>query len=131
MHVVDRDQFVGTRRDAKGNGWDSLRLLVRSDGMGFSVNETTIHAGAELVLHYKHHVEACYILEGHGEVTELETGRTHTLRPGTLYCPDDHKKHRVLCHETMRLIAVFLPALEGDEVHDADGSYPAPTDDAP
>lgn len=126
MQVIHRSALEGTDRDAGAEGWSSLRLLVRSDGMGFSLNETLIHEGAELQLHYKHHVEACYILEGRGEVEVLETGVIYPLEKGTLYCPDDHKKHIVRCFEQIRLIAVFLPALEGDEVHDADGSYPAP-----
>ncbi len=35
--------------------------------------------------HYQHHVEAVWIVEGAGTLTDLETGEVHPLAPGTMY----------------------------------------------
>lgn len=128
MIVYDKVDLKGGVRDAAGPGWTSLRLLVRSDGMGFSMTETQVLPGAVLTLQYKHHVEACYCISGEGTVTESESGRQHAIKPGVLYAPDAHDRHEVRCtgDAPLRLICVFSPALEGDEVHGPDGSYAAP-----
>ena len=127
MIIADRNTLLSTLRDARGPGWESLRLLVKSDGMGFSMTDTKILPGAVLKLHYKNHIEACYCLSGEAEVTETDSGVTHRIRPGVLYAPNAHDKHevRVIGDETVRLICVFSPALQGDEVHQPDGSYAA------
>lgn len=129
MIIAEKDKLQGTDRDASGPGWESLRLLVRSDGMGFSMTETKVLPGAKLVLEYKHHVEACYCVGGTGTVIEVQSGQSHAIRPGVLYAPNAHDRHEVHVPsggEPLHLICVFSPALEGDEVHGPDGSYPAP-----
>jgi L-ectoine synthase len=127
MIITDKSDLLGTKRDARGPGWESVRLLVKSDGMGFAMTQTTILPGAVLTLQYKNHIEACYCLSGEGEVTVSETGATHAIGPGILYAPNEHERHvvRVTSADPMRLICVFSPALEGDEVHQPDGSYAA------
>ncbi|MCV3270674.1 ectoine synthase [Roseobacter sinensis] len=125
MIVTRKTDLQGTVRDAEGPGWTSLRLLVKSDGMGFSMTETKVMPGAVLRLHYKHHIEACYCIGGAGEVTEVDSGAVHRIEPGVLYAPDAHDRHelRVIGAAPLHLICVFSPALQGDEVHDPDGSY--------
>lgn len=128
MIVRDKADLTGTARDAAGPGWTSLRMLVRSDGMGFSMTETEVLPGAVLHLQYKHHVEACYCIGGAGQVVELGSGAIHEIKAGVLYAPNAHDQHEVHVPEggeALRLICVFSPALEGDEVHGPDGSYPA------
>lgn len=128
MIVYDKANLQGTARDAAGPGWTSLRLLVRSDGMGFSMTETEVLPGAVLRLEYKHHVEACYCISGLGAVIEVGTGARHEIAPGILYAPNAHDAHEVHVPEggvALRLICVFSPALEGTEVHGPDGSYAA------
>ncbi|MEH6645482.1 ectoine synthase [Sulfitobacter sp.] len=132
MIVANKQELRGTARDAHGEGWESLRLLVRSDGMGFSVTETRVLPGAVLRLQYKHHIEACYCIGGAGEVIELDSGKVHPIHAGVLYAPNNHERHEVRVPsggETLHLICVFSPGLEGDEVHGPDGSYPAARDD--
>lgn len=129
MIVKDKADLIGTPRDASGPGWTSLRLLVKSDGMGFSMTETEVLPGAVLRLEYKNHIEACYCIAGQGSVIDVTTGVTHKIGPGVLYAPNAHDKHEVHVPadgETLRLICVFSPALEGTEVHGPDGSYAAP-----
>lgn len=128
MIIADKAKLTGTARDAQGAGWESLRLLVRSDGMGFSMTETRVLPGAVLRLQYNNHIEACYCIGGVGEVVELSNGVIHAIHAGVLYAPNTHEQHEVRVPEggeALHLICVFSPALEGDEVHGPDGSYPA------
>ena len=126
MIIQDKADLTGTARDASGDGWTSLRLLVRSHGMGFSMTETQVLPGAMLRLEYKNHVEACYCIGGMGMVREVASGKEHIISAGVLYAPDSHDPHEVhvpMGGDALRLICVFSPALEGDEVHGPDGSY--------
>ncbi len=125
MIVRDISEILGTDRDVSGPGWNSRRLLVRSEGMGVSMTDTVILAGAEMTLEYKNHLEACYCISGKGEIFDHATGETHAIGPGVVYVLNAHDKHRLICDpdEDMRLVCVFNPALEGTECHGPDGSY--------
>ena len=128
MIIADKTELEGTERDATGEGWTSLRLLVKSDGMGFSMTETKVLPGAVLRLEYKHHIEACYCIGGTGMVREVASGAEHIIKAGVLYAPNAHDQHEVHVPEggeALHLICVFSPALQGDEVHGPDGSYAA------
>ena len=125
MIIRSLDEVAGTDRDVAGEGWRSRRLLVRRDGLGFSLHDTTVAAGADLELEYRHHLEACYCLEGEAELTDLATGAAHAIRPGIVYALDQHDHHRLRVSRDLRLVCVFNPALSGDETHDATGSFPA------
>ena len=122
MIVRTLDGITDTERDVRGDGWRAKRLLVRDDGIGFSLSETTVDGGAEMHLWYKHHDEACFVIEGNAEITERDTGTVHTLGPGSAYAPQ-HDRHTIRVIEPLRLVCVFNPALTGQETHDADGSY--------
>jgi L-ectoine synthase len=108
--------------DVRGDGWRARRHFVRSDGLGFSMSETTVEAGREMQLWYKHHQEACFVIEGSAELTERDTGTLHRIGPGDAYAPGNDR-HTVRVLESLRLVCVFNPALTGHETHDADGSY--------
>ena len=128
MIIADKTELEGTERDAAGAGWTSLRLLVKSDGMGVSMTETKVLPGAVLRLEYKHHIEACYCIGGTGMVREVASGAEHIIKAGVLYAPNAHDQHEVHVPEggeALHLICVFSPALQGDEVHGPDGSYAA------
>jgi len=116
----------GTERDVAGDGWRSRRLLIREDGMGFSLGDTTVAAGQEMRLEYRHHLEACYCLEGEAEIEELDTGRRHVIRPGTVYAMEQHDPHVIRVRSDLRLVCIFNPALTGRETHDPAGGYPPP-----
>jgi L-ectoine synthase len=122
------DDVVGTDRDVEGDGWRSRRLLLRRDELGFSLHDTTVAAGTELNLQYKHHLEACYIIAGEAGLTDLTTGEQHDLRPGSMYALDQHDRHTLRVQTDLRLVCVFNPALTGRETHDADGSFPPPSE---
>ena len=128
MIVRTLAEIEGTERDVRGEHWRAQRLLVRDDGLGFSLSETTVEAGAEMNLWYKHHLEACYCLEGEAELVDLSSGERHAIGPGAMYALEQHDRHTLTVQRDLHLVCVFNPALTGGEVHDADGSFPPPTD---
>ncbi|MDM9559736.1 MULTISPECIES: ectoine synthase [Bordetella] len=130
MIVVHASELHDTERHARGPGWESLRMLVKRDGVGYSLNETRVQEGAELHLHYKHHYEANYCTDGEGEVVDVASGAVYPIRPGTLYVLDKHDKHILRATRgDLRLVCVFNPPLTGTEVHGPDGSYGPPAHD--
>lgn len=106
----------------EGN-WDSTRLLLNDDGMGFSFHITTIHHGADFRMHYQHHLESVYCISGRGEVETLDDGKVYPIEPGTIYILDQHDRHILRAFEEMKMACVFNPPLHGKEVHNADGAY--------
>ncbi|MDH5477379.1 MAG: ectoine synthase [Nitrospinota bacterium] len=113
------------QRDVTGPGWRSRRLLLARDGMGFSLHDTVCHAGEELRLHYRNHLEAVYCIEGAGSIENLDDGKTHPLSPGAVYALDKNDRHILRPETRMRFVCVFNPPVTGAEVHDETGAYPA------
>jgi len=105
-----------------GNGL-SRRFLLESDGMGYTVTDTVVRAGTKSRLEYRRHLEACYCIEGQGEVVDLD-GNSHPIEPGTLYALDQHDAHYLVAapDTDLRLVCVFTPALKGDEIHQLDSA---------
>jgi len=126
MIVRTLNEIIDTPRDVVGTTWASRRFLLAEDGVGFTLTETTVEAGTEQVLWYKHHVEANYVIDGEGEVENLATGEVFPLGPGTIYVLDQHERHRLRAATRLRLVCVFTPPLTGRETHDPDGAYAAP-----
>ena len=122
MIVKTRADVIGTKGEARGDKWRSLRLLHKEDGMGVTLTDTILEEGFDMVLWQKNHLEAIYCLEGEGTVEELDSGTIHEIKPGTLFAMNEHDRHRIRAKTRMRLVATFTPPLTGDEVHDADGS---------
>ena len=123
MIVKKAEDLVESKFHVRAALWSSLRLLCQADGMGFTITDTCLSPGHEVTLRYKHHLEACYCLEGEAVVEDMSTGEVHEIRPGTIYALNDHDHHRLRARTKVRLICVFTPALLGDEIHDASGSY--------
>jgi L-ectoine synthase len=113
-------------RNVKSDGWESARLLLEEDGMGFSFHMTTMRAGSELRMHYQNHLEAVMVLKGTGTIEDLGTGETHQLRPGVLYALNENDRHIVRPETDILTACVFNPPVTGQEVHDESGAYPAP-----
>lgn len=105
-----------------GNGL-SRRFLLESDGMGYTVTDTTVRAGTKSRLEYRRHLEACYCIEGSGEVVDAD-GDSHPIEPGTLYALDKHDPHYLVAspEADLRLVCMFTPALRGDEIHRLDSA---------
>ena len=60
---------------AENGNWDSTRLVLANDGGNFSFHITRIFEGTETHIHYKHHYESVYCIEGEGEVETLADGK--------------------------------------------------------
>ena len=114
--------------NVRSNGWDSARMLLKDDGMGFSFHVTTTHAGMELKMHYQNHLEAVFVLKGTGTIEDLGTGEVHKLAPGVMYALNENDRHIVRPETDILTACAFNPPVTGREVHDENGAYPADVD---
>jgi len=103
--------------------WESTRMLLKDDNMGFSFHITTIYAGADFQMHYQNHLESVYCMSGEGEVETLADGKKHPITAGSIYILDQHDKHILRAFTEMKMACVFNPPLNGKEVHNAEGAY--------
>lgn len=129
MIVRHLEDLVNTEADVRAETWNSRRLLLRKDGMGFSMHDTLIHAGTETHIWYQNHLEAVYCIEGEGEIETVADGKVYPIRPGMLYALDQHDEHFLRARTQLRMVCVFNPPITGREVHDEDGVYPLVEED--
>lgn len=124
MIVKTLAEVLGTQAHIKGEGFESRRLLLAGDGVGYSLHDTVVKQGSEQHLQYKNHIESNYCIAGEGEVEDVASGVIHAIGPGSLYVLDKHDAHIVRATKSdLRFICIFTPALTGHETHDAEGSY--------
>jgi L-ectoine synthase len=125
MKVVDAKDLYGTGRevDCPKGGFKSLRYLLESDGMGYTVTMTIVPKNGPQIWHYKNHLETCFCISGSGVLTNFETQEEFSILPGKAYILDKHDKHCFQALEDVTLICIFNPPLKGREVHKEDGSY--------
>jgi L-ectoine synthase len=123
MLVRKLQDVTDTPRHVQSQNWDSARILLESDGMGFSFHITTLYAGTENPMWYKHHLEAVYCIGGRARLRDLARGVEHVIEPGTLYALNEHDRHELIVDETFTCACVFNPPLKGTEVHDEEGAY--------
>ncbi|HEX8742750.1 MAG TPA: ectoine synthase [Thermoleophilaceae bacterium] len=116
MIVRSRQELIGSDREVDWGNGTSVRLLVERDGSPYTVTHTTVNAGSESLLCYQRHVEACYCIEGSGEIV-AEDGSVHRLEPGVMYSPGKGEPHRLRAETPLHLVCVFSPALCGSERH--------------
>ena len=79
-----------SNRRVVAENWESVRLLLADERMGFSFHITTIYAGTETHIHYRNHLEAVFCMRGRGEVQTLAVGNIYPIEPGTVYILDRH-----------------------------------------
>ena len=123
VRTLESAEKTARRIISPDGNWESTRLLLKDDAMGFSFHVTTIYRGAEFQMHYQHHVEAVYCIAGEGEVETVEDGKVYPVAPGTLYNLNKNDKHILRAFEELKLACVFNPPLNGTEVHNAEGAY--------
>ena len=124
--------IVRTLKDAENSDrrvvtetWESTRMLLKHDNMGFSFHITTIYANTETHIWYQNHLESVYCISGNGEIETLADGKIYPITAGTLYILDKHDEHLLRGgSEDMKMACVFNPPLNGKEVHDENGVYP-------
>jgi len=124
MIIRKIEEARGTKRDVEFNAGRSVRLILEEDKMGFSFHVTEMEASVESYhWHYKHHLESCYCVSGKGVITDLASGVSTVITPGTIYILDNNDDHTFLPIEDTVLISVFNPPCKGSETHKEDGSY--------
>jgi L-ectoine synthase len=116
-------QESGRRIVSPDGNWESTRMLLKDDNMGFSFHITTIYKGADFRMHYQNHLESVYCISGSGEVETLGDGKVYPIAAGTLYILDKNDKHQLRATEDMVMACVFNPPLNGKEVHNEEGAY--------
>ena len=123
VRTLSEATLTGRRVKSPDGNWESRRLLLAEDKMGFSFHITTVFEGADFQMHYKNHLESVFCISGNGSVETLADGKVYPIIPGTIYILNDHDKHILRAQSTMQLACVFNPPLQGKEVHNADGAY--------
>jgi hypothetical protein len=78
----------GTDRHVKSASgtWESKRIVLAKERVGFSLHETILYAGTETSMWYANHIEAVVCVEGEAELTDDETGaevHDHAREPCT------------------------------------------------
>ncbi|HXV71720.1 MAG TPA: ectoine synthase [Acidimicrobiia bacterium] len=112
------DQIDGTKRDVRGEGWRSRRLIVAEDGTPYSFHVTVLDRGARLRFEYEDHRETVYCIEGSGTISDLTAGDTMSLEPGGIYSAGIGEPHEIVAITEMTLACVFDPPLKGSEEAD-------------
>lgn len=123
VRQLQQAEKTGRRIVSPDGNWESTRLLLKDDNMGYSFHITTIYAGADFRMHYKNHLESVYCISGKGEVVTLKDGKKYAITPGTLYNLNEHDEHILRAFEELKLACVFNPPVIGTEVHNKDGAY--------
>ena len=118
----------GSNVKSENNTWESARMLLKKDGMGFSFHITTLYAGAEIQIQYLNHLESVYIMQGKGTIENLANNEVNALLPGVMYALNEHDQHILRIEEEIICACVFNPPISGQEVHDKNNSYPADVD---
>ena len=121
MIVRTLAQVVGSERDISWGNGQSRRILIERDNMGFAFCDTTVLAGTESVIQYRHHLMAGYCIEGRGELEDMD-GKVFQLEPGVLYALDQHDRYRLRASTDLRIVCVFNPPISGEERHHFEGS---------
>jgi L-ectoine synthase len=131
MQVRRVSEIEGTDRDvtAASGAWRSKRILLASDGFGYSVSETVVYAGTETDIRYENHVEAVYCISGKMILVDRDENVEHVIEPGTLHLLDDADNHTIKPVVDSTFLCIFTPPLTGREDHDANGVYPLLTDE--
>lgn len=124
MIVRTLQECEATERRVCSETWQSVRMLLASDKMGFSFHITTIYAGTQTQMHYQQHLESVYCMSGKGRLVNRDDGKEFEIVPGTLYILDKHDRHTLFAEQELSLACVFNPPITGKEVHNAEGSYP-------
>ena len=126
MKIVKIKDLEGTSRkiEFQYGGFLSYRVVIKKDKMGFGICKTIVPKCEPQLWHYENHLEACYCIEGKGQIVNLETGEKFDIDVDTTYILDKNDKHTFQAlSDRVVLISVFNPPLNGNETHKDGGSY--------
>lgn len=99
----------------------SCRMILKAHGTGYTITETHVRKGGPYRWKYSNHIESCYCV--YGEAILSVGGKDYRISPGALYCLDKNEEHLFYAHEDTKLVCVFNPPLNGDELHNENGEY--------
>jgi|CEGD01.1.fsa_nt_gi L-ectoine synthase len=122
MKIIN-EELLEKERIVKFHAGISKRILIKSDNLGFGFTKTTIFPEhGKVMQHYKHHLEACYCIQGKA-ILSNEDGMEYFIEPGVTYVLDQNDKHWFEALEETVLLCIWNPPLHGKEIHRKDGSY--------
>ncbi|GGC99799.1 L-ectoine synthase [Thalassobacillus devorans] len=124
MKTVKLQDVIDSENHVKADTWESRRLVLKKDNMGYSVHDTVIKAGTETHIWYQNHLESVYCIEGEGEVETVKDGKVWPIEKDTIYVLDQNDEHYLRAKTDMRMVCVFNPPITGQETHDENGVYP-------
>ena len=124
MIVRNLREISGTERETSAKTWTSRRLLLKSDGMGFSLHDTILYAGTATEMEYQNHLEAVYCIEGQGRLKDPANDKEYSIEPGTMYALSQNERHILFADTQLRMVCAFNPPIVGSETHDENGVYP-------
>jgi L-ectoine synthase len=124
MIVRTLSEIAGSDRETSAETWASRRLLLKGDGMGFSLHDTILYAGTTTEMEYQNHLEAVYCIEGTGRLKDLTNNKEYAIEPGTMYALNGNERHILIADKQLRMVCVFNPPIVGPETHDENGVYP-------
>jgi len=123
VRTLEECENSSRKIESETGTWNSVRMLLKDDNMGFSFHITTIYADTETPIWYQNHLESVYCMSGEGEIETIDDGKVYPIKPGTLYILDKNDQHLLRGFSEMTLACVFNPPLIGNEVHNKDGAY--------
>jgi len=123
VRTLEECENSSRKIESETGTWNSVRMLLKDDNMGFSFHITTIYADTETPIWYQNHLESVYCMSGEGEIETIDDGKVYPIKPGTLYILDKNDQHLLRGFSEMKLACVFNPPLIGNEVHNKDGAY--------
>ncbi|CAM5451520.1 L-ectoine synthase OS=Streptomyces fumanus OX=67302 GN=ectC PE=3 SV=1 [Streptomyces fumanus] len=114
MIVRSFKEIEGTDRHVRSASgtWESKRIVLAKEKVGFSVHETILYAGTSTDMWYANHIEAVVCTKGDAELTDRETGKTYRITPGTMYLLDGHERHTLKVNEDFHCICVLHSSLD-------------------
>ena len=81
MIVRELSDVIGSWRHAKGDGWESRRIVLADDQMGCSLHDTLVKEGAELHLEYKNHLSRTTVLRVKARLLMLQLVKCGPFAP--------------------------------------------------
>lgn len=116
MIVIDAMQTHGSEREVKRDDLSSMLLLLKADGLGFTVTRTMIHPAKDFEpFHDKDHVQAYYCIRGNGTVKDSR-GNEHKIKPGFFFAAEKAEKHWIKAKDTLVLLCTISPAIAANEM---------------
>ncbi|MCA6063535.1 ectoine synthase [Thalassolituus marinus] len=123
VRTLEECENSSRKIESETGTWNSVRMLLKDDNMGFSFHITTIYANTETPIWYQNHLESVYCMSGEGEIETVADGKVYPIKPGTLYILDKNDQHLLRGFSEMKMACVFNPPLIGNEVHNKEGAY--------